>query len=165
MRTSSQIHYIDKVIADCNSAKTATSKKPNVVITKPSDIGKLDGIGNAIYIIEDLGNNVQKTFDTFSKFKNKQKIKGGRKCSRLNKHGAKKIMYVGSSKDLKKRIKEHMGYGNSSVYALHLKHSLKGKGKYKITIKEYNVSRDVLYILEAALWHELKPAFGKSGRN
>jgi len=37
--------------------------------------------------------------------------------------------------------------------------------KYKITIKEYTVAKDVLQIIEDDLSDQLSPAFGKKGGN
>lgn len=74
-------------------------------------------------------------------------------------------MYVGSTTTgLKKRIKEHIGNGHKSTYALHLSHWFE-QGNYKITIKEYNAPKEVIQIIEDALSDELNPAFGKSGAN
>lgn len=57
-----------------------------------------------------------------------------------------------------------MGEGHEATYALHLNHWF-GSRKLKITIKEFNVSRDVLQIIEDAISYNLSPAFGKRGGN
>ena len=73
-------------------------------------------------------------------------------------------MYVGSSTTgIRKRIEQHLGDGNKNTYALHLKYWF--KGDWKITVREYNVSKDVLQIIEDDLSDKLKPAFGKQGGN
>jgi len=66
-------------------------------------------------------------------------------------------------KDIKKRIKQHRGDGYEGTYALHLKHWF--KFQYKITVKQYSVSKEVLQIIEDDLSDRLKPAFGKKGGN
>ena len=56
-----------------------------------------------------------------------------------------------------------MGHGNKGTYALHLSHWF--AGKFKITVKQYDVAGDVLQIIEDDLSYSLKPAFGKQGGN
>lgn len=73
-------------------------------------------------------------------------------------------MYVGSSTTgVKKRIQQHMGDGHAGTYALHLKHWF--KANYRITIKQYSETKEVLQIIEDDLSESLKPAFGKQGGN
>jgi len=74
------------------------------------------------------------------------------------------MMYVGSSTTgIRKRIEQHIGDGYKGTYALHLRHWF--NGTYKITIKQYDESKDVLQIIEDDLSDKLKPAFGKQGGN
>lgn len=74
------------------------------------------------------------------------------------------ILYVGSSTtSITSRIKQHIGYGHPGTYALNLIHWL--EGHYKITVREYELGRSALQIVEDALSHELAPAFGKMGGN
>jgi hypothetical protein len=149
--------YIDKLIENCNLAKKAKPIKEFALDI--NDISTLDSIKNAIYIIEELNGNKQKTFEHLKNYKSKKE----RACPKLNKPS--KIMYVGSSTtNLKKRIKEHIGDGSKRTYSLQLKHWF--KGEYKITIKIYDdISRNVLQLVEDNLSCQLKPAFGKQGAN
>lgn len=113
---------------------------------------------SAIYIIEDLSGNQEETFLGFSRYKSKKE----RACARLN--SPSKVMYVGSSTTgIKRRIEQHMGQGNKGTYALHLSHWF--RGKYKITVKQYDVSDEVIQIIEDDLSDKYKPAFGKRGGN
>jgi len=90
------------------------------------------------------------------------KAKKTRSCPTLNQPS--NMMYVCSSTtNLANRIKQHIGDGYEQTYALNLKHWF--KGDYKITVKTYNVPREVLQIVEDDLAVSLKPAFGKSGPN
>lgn len=146
--------YIDRLIKDCIAAKAASPTSEIVV----DDSSSLDGIQSAIYIIEDLSRKPEETFIAFSRYKEKNE----RACSRLN--SPSNVMYVGSSTTgVKKRIEQHIGRGNKGTYALHLSHWF--RGKYRIIVKQYDVSDDVLQIIEDDLSDRLKPAFGKQGSN
>ena len=148
------MNYIDTLIDNCQKAKNSTVVQEFIM----DDVSELDGVKHAIYIIEQVEGDTQKVFDTFSSYK---KLKE-RSCSKLNKVSS--VMYVGSSTTgLGKRISEHLGEGHKGTYALNLKYWF--DGTYKITIKEYDVSREVLQIIEGDIWHKLKPAFGKFGSN
>lgn len=146
--------YIDRLIKNCETAKQATPVNEFIL----NDLKNLDGIKKAIYIIEQVGDDIEKTFRDLSKYKSIKE----RACPKLNKPS--KVMYVGcSTTGLKRRIMEHIGKGNKKTYSLHLSHWY--KGDYKITVREYEVSNEILQILEDALSYNLKPAFGKLGGN
>jgi len=146
--------YIDKLIANCLLAKEAVPIREFEL----KNISELDGMKQAIYIIEQIDEDIEKTFSNFSEYRKKEK----RKCAKLN--SPCKVMYVGSSTtDVKKRIKQHQGYGHPSTYALHLKYWFDGESK--ITIRQYDEAKEVLQIIEDDLSDRLKPAFGKQGGN
>jgi hypothetical protein len=146
--------YIDKLISNCELAKKSIPVREFVM----SNISELNGIDEAIYIIEQIEGDPRETFLKFSTYKESTK----RSCAKLN--SPSNVMYVGSSTTgLKKRIKQHEGCGSESTYALHLSHWF--DGKYTIKIKQYDVLPAVLQIIEDSLSDELKPAFGKKGSN
>lgn len=146
--------YIDRLIANCKIAKEATPTKEFEL----KELAELDGIKQAIYVIEEIGGGVESTFLQFARFKEKKE----RKCAKLN--APSSIMYVGSSTTgVKKRIEQHLGDGHEGTYALHLKYWF--TGKHKITVKQFEVSKEVLQIIEDDLSDQLKPAFGKQGGN
>ena len=146
--------YIDDLIENCKLAKKAQPVR-EFILTKPED---LDGIDRAVYVIEEIDGDPTETFVAFSQFKQTK----SRACARRN--APSNVLYVGSSTTgLKKRISEHAGDGSASTYALHLSHWF--KGKYRVTIKVYDEPLAVLQIIEDALAHELRPAFGKTGAN
>jgi Uri superfamily endonuclease len=148
------MNYIDTLIDNCNITKVANPTK-EFLLEKLAD---LNGMKHAIYIIEEIGGDIENTFRQFSEFKNKNE----RKCAKLN--NPSQIMYVGSSTTgVRKRIEQHLGDGHKSTYALHLKYWF--SGNYQITIKQYEVSNEVLQIIEDDLSDKLKPAFGKKGGN
>ena len=146
--------YIDRLIRNCEIAKEASPVKEFEL----KELTQLDDIKQAIYIIEQVGGDVENTFKQFSQYKERDE----RKCAKLN--SPSKVMYVGSSTTgVKKRIEQHLGDGNKGTYSLHLKHWF--KGKHKITVKQYDETRNVLQIIEDDLSDKLKPAFGKLGGN
>ena len=148
------MNYIDELIENCHTAKKA---KP-VRKFEMSELSELEGIQQAIYIIEQTSGDPEKTFGLLKEYKSKKE----RACPKLN--TPSQVMYVGSTTTgLKKRIAQHIGEGHKNTYSLHLKHWF--NDNYKITIKEYDLSKEVLQIIEDALSEELKPAFGKSGSN
>jgi hypothetical protein len=152
------MEYIEKLVEDCRLAKMA---KPTKTFTF-KDMDDLKTTKSAVYIIEEVGGDIVGTHEAFAKYRKEDKNE--RKCSKLNKKPSP-VLYVGSSTTgIKKRIGEHLGDGNASTYALNLQHWFLER-KMKITIREYDVSRDVLQIIEDSISYDLSPAFGKSGGN
>lgn len=146
--------YIDRLMKNCEAAKRAVAVK-QFELTNLSD---LDGIKSAVYIIEQVDGDIEKTFSDFLIYK---KLKD-RSCPKCN--APSTIMYVGSSTTgIRKRIEQHYGNGNKETYALQLKHWF--KGNYKIIIMQYEEPKEVLQIIEDDLSDKLKPAFGKRGGN
>jgi len=136
-----------------SSKKSETHK--GYQVRKVSD---LDGFQTAVYVIEESGGNPEDTFSAFSRYKAKKE----RACAKLN--APCQVMYVGSSTTgVKKRIEQHLGRGNKGTYALHLEHWF--QGTHKIMVKQYDVPKEVLQIIEDDLSFSLKPAFGKQGGN
>lgn len=149
-----RMSYIDKLIENCKAAKAA---QPSRVILL-GDLSNLDGIQRAIYTIEEVGGDPERTFLAFTRYKEKKE----RSCAKLN--APSTVMYVGSSTTgVRKRIEQHLGQGYGGTYALHLSHWF--EGEYKITVKQHDVSDEVLQIIEDDLSDRLKPAFGKQGGN
>lgn len=149
--------YIDRLIASCHQAKAAQPIQ-TIVITEGTDLAALERIQKAIYVIEEINGNQDETYQALALYKGKEE----RACPKLNK--ASDVMYVGSSSTgVKKRIEQHIGNGSPSTYALHLSHWF--TGVYKITVTQYDVSDEVLQILEDDLSDRLEPAFGKRGGN
>jgi len=146
--------YIDNLIANCEEAKVAKPTREFVL----DALSQLDKIKTAIYIIEQVSGDISETFSLLSTYKATK----DRSCPALN--SPSKIMYVGSSTTgVKSRIKQHIGDGHKGTYALHLKHWF--DGDYKITIMEFDRTRDVLQIIEDDISDRLSPAFGKKGGN
>lgn len=83
----------------------------------------------------------------------------------LKNNDKSKVLYVGSSQDLKKRLNEHLCDCSSQTYALRLSRwagSLNGNLHVKIAVFE-GASRNQLQDLEDQLAYELRPIFGRRG--
>lgn len=142
------------MIKNCEIAKSTSPIKE----LEFNELSNLDDIKKAIYVIEEIEGDIENTFIVYSRYKETKE----RACAKLN--APSKVMYVGSSTTgVRKRIEQHIGQGHKSTYALHLSHWF--NGKYKITIKVYDVDKDVLQIIEDDISDRLKPAFGKQGGN
>jgi hypothetical protein len=146
--------YLDRLLVACREAKESKPERQfefNKALSLPRN-------RKYIYVIEDLSGDPEATFQAFIKYK----ATGNRKCPKANE--ASKVMYVGSSLGgIKRRIKEHKGYGSKSTYALNLDSWF--KQPCRITVYEYDVRPQVLQLIEDSLAHDLEPAFGKRGPN
>lgn len=149
--------YIEKLIENCKKARNTKPMREFIL----DNTSELNGVSKAIYIIEDMSDDNAATFRQLSDYKATKQ----RACPKLN--TASSVMYVGSSTTgVKKRIEQHYGLKSSKdTYALHLSHWFKGETKITIKIYDESVENEVLQIIEDALSHELKPAFGKQGGN
>jgi hypothetical protein len=148
--------YINNLVENCRLAMLA---KPIKIFTF-TEMDDLNYITNAIYIIEEVGGDINCTHNDFAEYRKST----DRKCSKINKKPST-VLYVGSSTTgVKKRIEQHLGNGHKGTYALNLKHWFPPR-KEKITILEYDVSPEILQIIEDATSYDLSPAFGKSGDN
>jgi hypothetical protein len=75
-------------------------------------------------------------------------------------------LYVGGSRDLAKRFKEHLGFGSAATYALQLSHwapSLLLNIRFSAALYPVATTNEVLQLLEDTLWDKRKPMFGKRG--
>lgn len=148
------MHYIDRLILSCSSAKKAIPCRVFPMI----NISDLKDVKTAIYIIREIDGDPSATFIKYSEYR-KSKT---RACAKLNSPSS--VMYVGSSTtSVCKRIAQHIGDGPTGTYALHLNQWF--RGKYTIEIREYDEPREVLQIIEDDLSDQLQPAFGKQGGN
>lgn len=159
-----QNSYLNQLISNCELAKKAVPIK-HFTLQKTSDFDEIASIKSAIYIIKEIDGNSQKTFDDFMRFRKEQDEKTFEhklNCSKPN--SSSEILYIGSSTTgVKKRLEEHTKKVNKKTYALRLNEWF--SGNYEIDVKVYDVSKDILQLIEDNLAHELKPAFGKKGGN
>lgn len=89
-----------------------------------------------------------------------------RKYARLNK-SISPCLYVGSSSDIAKRLKEHIGQGVKQTYALHICHWATDFPQVEIEFDfaqyEKNTNQELLQTLEDVLWEKQNPMFGRQG--
>ncbi|EJN38445.1 hypothetical protein PMI38_02069 [Pseudomonas sp. GM84] len=94
----------------------------------------------------------------------KKSKKDNRAYCRLNAPSPQ--LYVGSSLDLDSRIKQHLGFGNKSIYAMQLCHWLPpGEGTLHIQAWRFGIQIDaaVVQAIEDGLWAENRPMLGRQG--
>ena len=90
-----------------------------------------------------------------------------RKYSRVNTTSSDSLcLYVGSSKSVTQRMKQHLGYAHPAVYSLHMRSwSNLPDASVRLEILKYpgDVGQDVLQAIEDSLWQSSMPLFGKQG--
>lgn len=97
----------------------------------------------------------------------KSSVDNTRKYSRVNTPSANSLcMYVGSSRSITQRMRDHLGYSSAGIYSLHLRtwQDLPDVNM-KIEILKYpaDIGQDVLQAIEDGIWQSSKPMFGKQG--
>lgn len=94
----------------------------------------------------------------------KQARTGGRAYCRVN--GTSPLLYVGSSANLYSRMKDHLGFGNKSTYAMHLSHWLPARdGDISLQIWQFSETTPsaVIQAIEDGLWALGQPMLGRQG--
>jgi hypothetical protein len=107
--------------------------------------------------------DLSKIRDAFSAAKATQY---GRAYPRINGQSQSRCLYVGSSKKVHQRLKEHLGYGAKGTYALHLAHWASYfplELEFKCAKYQAGLDREVYQVLEDTLWDEVSPMFGRKG--
>lgn len=92
-----------------------------------------------------------------------QKAKG-RAYARLQQ--VSETLYVGSSRSLTSRIKQHLGFGWKGTYAVQMSHWLPEiPGSLHIEVCRFREGTDVAVVqaIEDGLWSFAKPMFGRQG--
>lgn len=77
-----------------------------------------------------------------------------------------RCFYVGSSRKMHQRLKEHLGYGSKGTYALQLAHWInRFPVEVEFTCAKYqaDLAPEVYQALEDTLWDEMSPMFGRKG--
>jgi len=85
---------------------------------------------------------------------------------KLDSRESSRYLYVGSSKTIAHRFKEHLGYGHKKTYAMHLAYWCDGLDLEidLFCLKfESNTNQAVLQAFEDAMWGQLKPMLGRRG--
>jgi len=90
---------------------------------------------------------------------------GDRAYPRRNKE-LSSYLYIGSSKDVIKRLKEHLGYGSASTYAIQFAYwatSLSLDIGFCCMRFDSSVSKEVLQAMEDAIFEFCRPMLGRMG--
>jgi hypothetical protein len=128
------------------------------------DVAQWAGRGNIyLYCIRLVTDSVDlsQIKESFKKAKEK---KDGRAYPRLNSQS--RCLYVGSSRGIRQRLKDHMGYGAIGTYGLHLAYwanHLPLELEFKCAKYQAGLDPQVYQALEDALWDEMAPMFGRKG--
>ena len=171
-----QIQLLKKTIQELASLKSSETKTVFIETEKLQDQSYIPQIAstlpnkcnpgeNLIYIFRIIGStkaNQNKIYHNFTKL---HKKRDGRALCKNNEKKDSDILYIGSSKNLRARFKQHLGDGPVGTYAMHMKHWINGINlKIEFTYHRFSgFSNNALQALEDGLWDRLKPMFGKRG--
>lgn len=119
-----------------------------------------------LYIIELVAQpyNISDLKEAFSEAKNTKR--NDRAYARLNSDNISVCLYVGSSRGLPGRLKQHLGYGHKDTFALQLAHWASTFDlELEIQCAKYQLGQSaaVYQILEDILWEQMSPMFGRKG--
>lgn len=122
---------------------------------------------NIIYLI-DAQKIDAKTMESIRRlFGKDQKAKlPERKYSQWNNRDGR-CLYVGSSQKMRRRLKEHLGFGTEHTYALNLVHwasELDLALSVRILKFPKEIDYQLIQHLEDVVWEMEKPLFGRQGR-
>lgn len=101
----------------------------------------------------------------YNRYKNaKESKKSDRAYARLNRRS--RCLYVGSSKGLISRIKQHLGYGPKGTFAIQLCHWCEMDLDIALNIYAFgnDISKKAFQAFEDGAWNLLKPMLGRQGK-
>ena len=116
-----------------------------------------------LFKVQDRENHLLKIKTAFENFNkgNKPRVLGKtRNTSRYNSKHNSNTLYVGTSKNIPQRLKQHLGDGNKRTYSLDLIHWFPKNIDLILVIYSIN-HQEVIESVEQAIWDETKPLFGK----
>ena len=121
-----------------------------------------------IYVLElessEVSRSISESFVKSRKSQGKSDFAGKKDFCKCN-NNSSNYLYVGRSKKLRSRLKQHLGAGNKGVYAIHMSRWIAGISA-SINIHYYGFDgKDNLIIqaIEDALWEQFQPMFGRKG--
>lgn len=158
--TIARISGID--LSELNKANYIDKKLANVPTGRAKDDDELD----FIYVVQ-IEPTGEKILESLKELLDLEKYKKtGHAYPQINDtDGAGISLYVGRSKNLRARLKQHLGGGSRKVYALHLEcWAASMEGNITISYLEFtNQNNLLIQAIEDSIWDELKPAFGRRG--
>jgi hypothetical protein len=137
------------------------------VFTLGSEIGtwaRMDGIYLYAIFLVTPNYEIDDLKEAFLRAKNAKK--NDRAYARLNRNNTSKCFYVGSSRDLLTRLKQHLGYGPKGTFALQLAHWANPfELELELQCAKYHpgLATGIYQILEDTLWEDMRPMFGRKG--
>lgn len=166
----------DSLLAKASEVVSLTTGAPNEWQLKFSDL-TTDALQEMLIVIaEKLGKKNQSIYvfsllddaleeDLREAFAYKEADRAFARLNKPNVKSAFRCIYVGSSHDTTKRIREHLGLGYQRTSAMHLNSWADClAGSFQITVLPYDhIPSDLLQILEDQLSDEMKPILGKKG--
>lgn len=117
----------------------------------------------ALYAFEILSPKLEMA--DFLKVYGSAKANGRRYFAQVN--DLSRTLYVGSSRSLARRIREHLGFGFPRTYAMHLVYWAPKLGlqlRLHAAFYPLGSSPKALQALEDCLWENLKPMLGRQGQ-
>ena len=171
-KTVANIEEALKDLEKCSIKKVKEFEIPSTVLFDEvkvqsifDELSKMKG--RFIYIITNTGTDksIETIRKTYSKFdiSNKPRVLNITfNISRFNKKHSTKTIYVGTSKSIHSRIKQHFGYGPKRTYSMDLIHWF--PEKINISLSIYKVSTNnhfAIELIEQAIWDLKEPQFGK----
>ena len=130
----------------------------------PTGYAKKDKETDFVYIIQASGPNGSKIFALKSTLEKSRKTAND--YSRVNQdHDNTNTIYVGRSKTIRARLRQHLGAESQGIFSLHLQRWAKNIDmEITIYLMSFIKSDDLLVqTIEDGLWNALKPAFGRKG--
>ena len=171
-----QIRILKKTIQELASLKSSETKTifietgklqdqnyiPQIASTLPN---KCNSGEHFIYIFRIVGGNKTDQNKIHHNFTKLHEKRDGRALCKNNEKKDSDILYIGSSKNLRARLKQHLGDGPLGTYAMHMKHWINGINlKIEFTYHRFSSLSDrALQALEDGLWDRFEPMFGKRG--
>lgn len=123
--------------------------------------------GRFIYVITNSGteksiDTIKKTYIQFDITNKPRVVNRTFNISRFNKLHSTKTLYVGTSKSIKTRIKQHFGYGSKKTYSMDLIHWFPKNIDIHLSIYKVSTTNHFsIELIEQAIWDIKEPQFGK----
>jgi hypothetical protein len=141
------MELINERIDDIPSGHSKKDKESDYIYV----VGIESGAGNlAAILVEKLGEARKNASDY---------------CRVNEKHSATHTLYVGRSKTLRSRLRQHLGANSHGIYAMHLLRWASGiDAVISVSYMKFEREDDLpIQAIEDGPWESLKPAFGRKG--
>ena len=160
--TVSNLEPIANLAVDIDTSLLQPNTEPETELFEQID-QVLVPTGNCIYRFEISGDRPESGKITAAYLS--AKANTDRAYSRLN--DASTTLYVGSSRSIIKRLREHLGYGNHKTYAMHLAYWAPALNlKLKLHLANYPLAAnfEAIQAVEDHVWRTYRPMLGRQGK-